>query len=188
MASIKIQSSSSGGGSITLTAPTTSSNRTVTLPDEDVTLVGGAITHLGTLSPTASSTSLTLSSLTLTSYKFLFINFDRLLGSSDSGWYGINGANEYNAVGKMGTGAGSATYGDCFFTITDLATDVTHSTQVGTQRDNGSNFLWMSNEDTYTGGHKDFGLTTSTTSISIQTRSGYSFFATQGSIRFYGVA
>ena len=38
MASIKIQSSSSGGGSITLTAPTTSSNRTVTLPDADVTL------------------------------------------------------------------------------------------------------------------------------------------------------
>tara|TARA_R100000951_G_scaffold78599_1_gene66360 strand:- start:929 stop:1339 length:411 start_codon:yes stop_codon:yes gene_type:complete len=41
MASIKIQSSSSGGGSITLTAPNTSSNRTVTLPDEDVTLGGG---------------------------------------------------------------------------------------------------------------------------------------------------
>tara|TARA_R100000951_G_C2579282_1_gene161408 strand:- start:190 stop:621 length:432 start_codon:yes stop_codon:yes gene_type:complete len=41
MASIKIQSSSSGGGSITLTAPTTSSNRTVTLPDADVTLGGG---------------------------------------------------------------------------------------------------------------------------------------------------
>lgn len=38
MASIKIQSSSSGGGSITLTAPTTSSDRTVTLPDADVTL------------------------------------------------------------------------------------------------------------------------------------------------------
>lgn len=38
MSSIKIQSSSSGGGSITLTAPTTSSNRTVTLPDADVTL------------------------------------------------------------------------------------------------------------------------------------------------------
>ena len=43
MASIKIQSSSSGGGSITLTAPTTSSNRTVTLPDEDITLGGGGI-------------------------------------------------------------------------------------------------------------------------------------------------
>ena len=42
MASIKIQSSSSGGGSITLTAPTTSSNRTVTLPDEDVTLSGAS--------------------------------------------------------------------------------------------------------------------------------------------------
>jgi len=41
MASIKIQSSSSGGGSITLTAPITSSNRTVTLPDADVTLGDG---------------------------------------------------------------------------------------------------------------------------------------------------
>ena len=42
MASIKIQSSSSGSGSITLAAPTTSSNRTVTLPDEDITLGGGS--------------------------------------------------------------------------------------------------------------------------------------------------
>ena len=47
MASIKIQSSSSGGGSITLTAPTTSSNRTVTFPDEDITLSGGSSTTFG---------------------------------------------------------------------------------------------------------------------------------------------
>jgi len=68
MASIKIQSSSSGGGSITLTAPTTSSNRTVTLPDADVTLGNGYPAQaVGTLNGTGTislETSLGISSAT----------------------------------------------------------------------------------------------------------------------------
>ena len=44
MATIKLQGNSSGSGSVTLTAPSTNSARTITLPDEDVDLgsLGGA--------------------------------------------------------------------------------------------------------------------------------------------------
>ncbi len=41
MAKVKIQGHASGTGVITLTAPNTSTDRTVTLPDEDITLGGG---------------------------------------------------------------------------------------------------------------------------------------------------
>jgi hypothetical protein len=51
MATIKLQGSS-GGGSVTLTAPVTAANRTITLPDQDVNLgnVGAAV--VGTLNGT----------------------------------------------------------------------------------------------------------------------------------------
>jgi hypothetical protein len=44
MATIKLQGSASGGGSVTLTAPNTNSARTITLPDQDVDFgsLGGA--------------------------------------------------------------------------------------------------------------------------------------------------
>ena len=38
MASTKIQGNASGSGSVTVTAPNTNSNRTVTLPDADITI------------------------------------------------------------------------------------------------------------------------------------------------------
>lgn len=38
MATVKIQGNASGSGSVTLVAPNTNSNRTVTLPDEDLTI------------------------------------------------------------------------------------------------------------------------------------------------------
>ena len=41
MSKIKIQGNATGTGIITLTAPNTSTDRTVTLPDEDITLGGG---------------------------------------------------------------------------------------------------------------------------------------------------
>ena len=42
MAKVKIQGNASGTGIITLTAPNTNTDRTITLPDGDVTL-GGAV-------------------------------------------------------------------------------------------------------------------------------------------------
>jgi len=41
MAKIKIQGNASGTGTLTLTAPNTNADRTITLPDEDITLGGG---------------------------------------------------------------------------------------------------------------------------------------------------
>ena len=50
MATTKIQGHSSGSGSVTITAPNTNSNRTLTLPDGDVTL---PVTNSGTTLTTA---------------------------------------------------------------------------------------------------------------------------------------
>jgi hypothetical protein len=41
MAKVKIQGNANGTGTLTLTAPNTNSDRTITLPDGDVTLAGG---------------------------------------------------------------------------------------------------------------------------------------------------
>ena len=51
MATIKMQGNSSGSGSVTLTAPNTNSDRTITLPDSDTVLIGGAPV-VGTLNGT----------------------------------------------------------------------------------------------------------------------------------------
>ena len=42
MAKVKIQGHASGTGVITLTAPNTDTDRTITLPDESITLSAGA--------------------------------------------------------------------------------------------------------------------------------------------------
>ena len=51
MTTIKLQGHSSGSGNVTLTAPNTNSNRTITLPDFDTVLIGGAPV-VGTLNGT----------------------------------------------------------------------------------------------------------------------------------------
>ena len=53
MAKIKLQGNASGTGVITLTAPNTSTDRTVTLPDEDITLGGGVDGIVSTADGTA---------------------------------------------------------------------------------------------------------------------------------------
>ncbi len=189
MASIKIQSSSSGGGSITLTAPTTSSNRTVTLPDADVTLGGGgAITHLGTLTPSVGATSLSLSSVNLSSYKFLIVHVNHVRVNSDNVWFGLNGNGEGDALTRQDSGAGSTGYGISVRAIVDLNTSVMYTGVGGIMRDSGSDFLWGTYSITYAGGHAGMNVSTSTTTLTIDVRSGYSFQVAQGNIRFYGVA
>ena len=52
MSKVKIQGNASGTGVVTLTAPNTNTDRTITLPDGDITLGGGADTSLSNLSAT----------------------------------------------------------------------------------------------------------------------------------------
>ena len=51
MAKVKIQGHASGTGIITLTAPNTSTDRTVTLPDADVTLGASPVIKCLCLNP-----------------------------------------------------------------------------------------------------------------------------------------
>jgi hypothetical protein len=51
MATIKLQGNASGSGSVILTAPDTNATRTITLPDTDTVLIGGAPV-VGTLNGT----------------------------------------------------------------------------------------------------------------------------------------
>jgi hypothetical protein len=47
MSSVKLEGNSGGSGSVTLKSPSLNSDITVTLPDENLTLSGGASTSLG---------------------------------------------------------------------------------------------------------------------------------------------
>jgi len=53
MAKVKIQGNASGTGVVTLTAPNTNTDRTITLPDEDITLGGGVDGIVSTANATA---------------------------------------------------------------------------------------------------------------------------------------
>ena len=52
MSKVKIKGNASGTGVLTIEAPNTNTDRTITLPDEDITLGGGADTSLSNLSST----------------------------------------------------------------------------------------------------------------------------------------
>lgn len=79
MATIKLQGNASGSGSVTLTAPNTNSDLTITLPDSDTVLIGGAPV-VGTLNGTgtiALQNSTGVSSVTdngVGQYQFNFSN------------------------------------------------------------------------------------------------------------------
>lgn len=53
MSKVKIQGNASGTGVVTLTAPNTNTDRTITLPDEDITLGGGVDGIVSTADATA---------------------------------------------------------------------------------------------------------------------------------------
>ena len=92
MATIKLQGSA-GGGSVTLTAPVTAANRTITFPDQDVNL--GQVATLGTTYSTPSRAgSNTAHQNTGTTFKIVMIdatgNADALSMSSDgTTWYQV---------------------------------------------------------------------------------------------------
>lgn len=53
MSKVKIQGNASGTGVVTLTAPNTNTDRTITLPDGDITLGGGVDGIVSTATSTA---------------------------------------------------------------------------------------------------------------------------------------
>ena len=104
MATIKLQGSA-GGGSVTLTAPVTAANRTITFPDQDVNL--GQVATLGTTYSTPSRAgSNTAHQNTGTTFKIVIIDASgtngKALSMSADGttwyqvyyWQGNNGVYE----------------------------------------------------------------------------------------------
>ena len=176
MSNLTVKGNASGTGTIILESPNTNSNRTITLPDATATLASTAyvdaassIVHLGTITTTSGS-SVSLSGLTLTSYKQLqfFIN-----GVSTNAAPNVPLLlNSYRAAMLNVSGGADVTFGEGNI---DLSNGVF-----------GSNYAVYSGttfQGTGGGGGLS-GLTTASTSITF-TISGATFDA--GSILVYGV-
>lgn len=142
-------------------------------------------TLLGTLS--LSGSSVTLSSLTLTGYSFLRVDFIACRISSNT-WANIGGTQNQGAraVFNQNTGAGVSTYGGFSSTTIDLATGYAYSTP--TRMCNISTSTGetapASVNNTYAGGTRVF-ITNSSTSVPLYARSGYTFAA--GSAKIWGI-
>ena len=165
----------------------------------------GAITHLGTLNPTASATSLTLSSLNLTGYKQVHVMFKNI-NQSGNEYFTLNALNAQQAnwsVGKLYTGAGVTQYGSSWMVICDLTTGVAYSSPVIAAQFIAAAFplnvaFWSmagSGTTVNSGGNPNPNITTSTTSIVVAVRPGRTFFSADNSpsgaerdIAIYGVA
>jgi len=166
---------------------------------------GGAITHLGTLNPTASATSLTLSSLNLTGYKQVHIMFKNI-NQSGNEYFTLNALNAQQAnwsVGKIYTGGGVNQYGSSFMVTCDLTTGVAYSSPVASGQFIAAAFplnvaFWSiagSGTTVNSWGNPNPNITTSTTSIVVACRPGRTFFSADNSpsgaerdIAIYGVA
>jgi len=204
MSKITLAPNVSGTGTLTIAAPNTNTDRTLTLPDVTTTLVGtdatqtltnksiaasqltgalpaidgsaltgivtGGMTLLGTIATTSGAT-VTLSGLTLTSYKQLVGVFRGVSISGASGSISLS-----SLLITDGFGGASGNWG--FFTI-DLATGVfaSFATNPSPTATNSVGVL-------YANGGVQNTVTTASTSITFANSSG-SFDA--GSIVIYGV-
>jgi hypothetical protein len=88
MSKIALSGNASGTGTFTFAAPGTNTDRTLTLPDASGTVAttanvdaASSIVLLGTLATTSGS-SVTLSGLTLTGYKALFVSYSQVTFSA----------------------------------------------------------------------------------------------------------
>ena len=176
MSSIALTPNALGTGTLTLAAPNTNTARTLTLPDATSTLAttadvaagsGTGLTLLGTIATTSGS-SVTLSGLTLTSYKQLQFILIGISGTTTSSHLLLNSKRviftNIDGVGDTSNGGG----------IIDLATGI----------------FWCSGACIRTGNHNysgsggASGLTIASTSITFTIDAG-AFDA--GSITIYGV-
>lgn len=170
MSNLTVKGNASGTGTVILEAPNTNTNRTITLPDSTGTLAttadipaAGGMTLLGTLA-TTSGTSVTLSGLTLTDYKSLFVTYSGIIfAGADTLTFGTL------AVGTVFSGT-SQGWGAFWVDLTSGACGGGHArivSSAGVQAVGGSS-----------------GVTTASTSVTF-TSSTSSFVA--GSILVYGV-
>ena len=173
MSNLTVKGNTSGTGTVILEAPNTNSNRTITLPDATATLATTAqvdaiasVTLLGTIATTSGS-SVTLSGLTLTDYKFLQFFIDGVSGTTaGSSFIQLNGA--LLAVATSTSAADSNRGGG----VIDLLSGIFWCCSLNSQGTFGN----------AQGGAS--GLTTASTSITFTISAG-TFDA--GSIRIYGV-
>jgi len=162
-------------GSTGVTAPAfdgsvDAADLTGTLPAIDGSaLTGLGMTLLGTIATTSGS-SVTLSGLDLTGYKFLQLSISAVSSTSTNDWLNLNG---YSAAVVTAGGAGTITYGGGFINLSTNAFYVNSVTLNGTA---------IASQSTRGG---PSGLTTASTSITFTISAG-TFDA--GSITIYGVA
>lgn len=139
----------------------------------------GSTTLLGTLTPTAGATSISLSGLNLSSYKLLHIMAKEVAlnaGNNSNLYLQHNGGR-----GKWVVSIVSSRYNGGK-TLIDLSTGYGYTGS--TSAINANSFTEYTNS-TAGSGARNYGITTSTTTITIYASSG-SFFA-YGNIKFYGV-
>ena len=156
----------------------------------------GAITHLGTLNPTSSGTSLTLSSLNLSGYKQVHIFFQNITANSTSSYITLNQGSSYKEHWSIGgEGISGDDKGSSWMVTCDLSSGVCY-TGIGGKFNKQSSY-WARGGTTYLsqGGNPNPNVTTSTTSLAFNVRSGYNFYAGNGvvsgitrAIHIYGVA
>lgn len=201
MTKITIAPNASGTGVMTLAAPNTNTDRTLTLPDVTTTLVGtdatqtltnksiaasqltgalpaidgsaltgivtGGMTLLGTLTTTSGATQ-TLSGLTLTSYKLLYVAFNEVSPSANALLYFAGGY----LLSPTTASAGNWIAGYAIFDlVTGKYISTTTATGVGTA--------------TATSYYGNPSITTASTSIQFVWSAGASF--DYGTILIYGV-
>lgn len=184
MSKIALEPNVAGTGTFSIAAPNSNTNRTLTLPDETGTVLtsvsaipaaqitglsSGGMTLLGTLATTSGS-SVTLSGLTLTDYKFLQFSINGVSSSASVSTLLLNG---YRLSVINGSNAAEASSGGGFI---DLSNGVFMSSCTVY---NGTTLVG------FEGGCGPSGLTTASTSITFTISAG-TFDA--GSIIVYGVA
>ena len=178
MSNLTVKGNASGTGTVIVEAPNTNTNRTLTLPDATSTLAttadvaagsGTGLTLLGTIATTSGS-SVTLSGLTLTSYKQLQALYTGVSATTVGPLMRING---YVVTQPTSSSATDYSTGGI---IIDLATGIFFGSSVAYTAANGYN--------TFNCGGGQSGLTTASTSISFTISTG-TFDA--GSITIYGV-
>lgn len=179
MSNLTVKGNASGTGTVILEAPNTNSNRTITLPDSTSTLATTAqvdaiasVTLLGTLA-TTSGTSVTLSGLTLTSYKYLWLEFRGVSTSAGgSALYFNSGVVARATLGSSG-GTSESTNGSA---VVWLGTGVFSSWAAGANQASGVSTTVYSGV---------CGITNASTSITLI--DGFSNVFDAGSILVYGV-
>ena len=158
----------------------------------------GGVTLLGSVASTSNATSLGLSNLDLSGYKILWVIGNWLTGNTNT-WFGLQSPDNYYQIANTING-GQSDVGTNFWAQCDLTTGVTFANAArankryqGTWQNSGSTGSGGNLE--YIGGTQITGITNSTTTVTLYTRSGYNFGYNSGNISgterkmyLYGVA